>query len=498
MSTQDLVAKLWNLCNVLRDDGITYHEYINELTYLIFLKMAQETDTENRLPAGYRWQDLESQNAASRLEQYKLLLIHLGTHGSQITKAIYSNANTVIRKPATLDKLVTEIDKLDWYSAKAEGLGDMYEGLLEINASEKKSGAGQYFTPRVLINVMVKLMQPTLEDVIVDPTAGTGGFLISAHHHLETHHDILSLNEKAYDNYQHHTFYGMEFVPDTRRLAMMNLMLHNLAVDDQQSGILFGDTLSNEGKQLPQASLVLANPPFGTKQGGGKPTRDDLLHYTSNKQLAFLHLIYHRLLKAGGRAAVVLPDNVLFEGSTGKTIRQDLMDKCNLHTIIRLPTGIFYAQGVKTNVLFFSKPEDVRQDKGNTQNVWVYDLRANMPQFGKRTVLTAKHFDEFVACFGDNPLVPDDKARTEFITLHSREGGNPETCRLRCFSREEIAQKEDSLDLSWIRDENAEDASNLPEPDVLINEAMEEMAGAMNELQGILVELGVEEEQEMG
>ena len=498
MSTQDLVAKLWNLCNVLRDDGITYHEYINELTYLIFLKMAQETDTENRLPAGYRWQDLESQNAASRLEQYKLLLIHLGTHGSQITKAIYSNANTVIRKPATLDKLVTEIDKLDWYSAKAEGLGDMYEGLLEINASEKKSGAGQYFTPRVLINVMVKLMQPTLEDVIVDPAAGTGGFLISAHHHLETHHDILSLNEKAYDNYQHHTFYGMEFVPDTRRLAMMNLMLHNLAVDDQQSGILFGDTLSNEGKQLPQASLVLANPPFGTKQGGGKPTRDDLLHYTSNKQLAFLHLIYHRLLKAGGRAAVVLPDNVLFEGSTGKTIRQDLMDKCNLHTIIRLPTGIFYAQGVKTNVLFFSKPEDVRQDKGNTQNVWVYDLRANMPQFGKRTVLTAKHFDEFVACFGDNPLVPDDKARTEFITLHSREGGNPETCRLRCFSREEIAQKEDSLDLSWIRDENAEDASNLPEPDVLINEAMEEMAGAMNELQGILVELGVEEEQEMG
>jgi type I restriction enzyme M protein len=158
MSTQDLVAKLWNLCNVLRDDGITYHEYINELTYLIFLKMAEETDTENRLPEGYRWKDLESENAASRLEQYKLLLIHLGTHGSQITKAIYANANTVIRKPATLEKLVTEIDKLDWYSAKAEGLGDMYEGLLEINATEKKSGAGQYFTPRVLINVMVKLM----------------------------------------------------------------------------------------------------------------------------------------------------------------------------------------------------------------------------------------------------------------------------------------------------------------------------------------------------
>jgi type I restriction enzyme M protein len=495
MSTQDLVAKLWNLCNVLRDDGITYHEYINELTYLIFLKMVEETDTENRLPEGYRWKDLESENAASRLEQYKLLLIHLGTHGSQITKAIYANANTVIRKPATLEKLVTEIDKLDWYSAKAEGLGDMYEGLLEINATEKKSGAGQYFTPRVLINVMVKLMRPTLDDVIVDPTAGTGGFLISSHHYLETHNDILSLNEKAYDKYQHSTFYGMEFVPDTRRLAMMNLMLHNLAVDDEQSGILFGDTLSNEGKQLPQASLVLANPPFGTKMGGGKPTRDDLLHYTSNKQLAFLHLIYHRQLKAGGRAAVVLPDNVLFEGSTGKIIRQDLMDKCNLHTIIRLPTGIFYAQGVKTNVLFFSKPKDSRQDKGNTKNVWVYDLRANMPQFGKRTVLTAKHFDEFIECFGDDPLEADDKARAAFVARHS---GEADSCRLRYFSREEIAEKEDSLDLSWIRDADAEDASNLPEPDVLINEAIAEMAGAMSELQGILVELGAEEEREIG
>ena len=496
MSTQDLVSKLWNLCNVLRDDGITYHEYINELTYLIFLKMAEETDTENRLPEGYRWKDLENQNAASRLEQYKLLLIYLGTNGSQITKAIYANANTVIRKPATLEKLVTEIDKLDWYSAKAEGLGDMYEGLLEINATEKKSGAGQYFTPRVLINVMVKLMQPTLDDVIVDPTAGTGGFLISAHQYMfPNEKKLFELGEKAYDKYQHNTFYGMEFVPDTRRLAMMNLMLHNLAVDDKQPGILFGDTLSNEGKNLPPASLVLANPPFGTKMGGGKPTRDDLLHYTSNKQLAFLHLIYHRLLKAGGRAAVVLPDNVLFEGSTGKIIRQDLMDKCNLHTIIRLPTGIFYAQGVKTNVLFFSKPKDVRQDKGNTKNVWVYDLRANMPQFGKRTVLTTKHFDEFIECFGVDPLVADDKARTAFVENYS---GEADTCRLRCFSREQIAEKDDSLDLSWIRDEDAEDASNLPEPDVLINEAMEEMAGAMDELQGILLELGAEEERELG
>jgi type I restriction enzyme M protein len=503
MSTQDLVAKLWNLCNLLRDDGVTYHEYINELTYLIFLKMVQETDTETdsqsgevRIPEGCRWKDLESYDAASRLEEYKKLLIHLGTHGSQITKAIYANASTVIRKPATLSKLVTEVDKLDWYSAKAEGLGDMYEGLLEINASEKKSGAGQYFTPRTLINVMVELMNPSLADVIVDPTAGTGGFLISAHHHIKENNDIMSLDERAYDKYQHGTFFGMELVPDTRRLAMMNLMLHDIAVDDENAGILFGDTLSNEGKALPQADLILANPPFGTKMGGGIPTRDDLVHYTSNKQLAFLHLMYHKMLKPGGRAAVVLPDNVLFESGIGKTIRNDLMEKCNLHTILRLPTGIFYAAGVKTNVLFFSKPEDVKQDKAQTKNVWVYDLRSNMPMFGKRTVLGQDHFKEFFDAVGNDLSTVDEAARKKFITTHNNgsEIGNVDTCRLRCFTRDEIANKDDSLDLAWIRDDSTEDASTLPEPDVLINEAIEEMAGAMLELKSILVELGVAEE----
>lgn len=494
MSTQDLIAKLWNLCNLLRDDGVTYHEYINELTYLVFLKMVEETGQEQHIPEGYRWRELENYDAATRLEEYKKLLIHLGSHGSLITKAIYANASTVIRKPATLSKLVSEIDKLDWYSARTEGLGDMYEGLLEINASEKKSGAGQYFTPRVLINVMVELMKPTLNDVVVDPTAGTGGFLIAAHHYLTAQNDITSLNEEAYAKYQHKTFFGMELVPDTRRLAMMNLMLHDLAVDDQNSGILFGDTLSNEGKALPPATLILANPPFGNKQGGGLPTRDDLVTYTSNKQLAFLHLMYLRMLKPGGRAAVVLPDNVLFEGSTGQTIRKDLMEKCNLHTILRLPTGIFYAAGVKTNVLFFSKPKDPKQDKAQTKNVWVYDLRSNMPQFGKRTALTRAHFDDFYEAVGQDLTQVDDAARHAFIEKHKKAGGDIESCRLRCFSREDIAKKDDSLDLAWIRDDSTEDSANLPEPDVLINEALEEMAGAMRELQAILVELGAAEE----
>jgi type I restriction enzyme M protein len=516
MSTQDLVAKLWNLCNLLRDDGVTYHEYINELTFLVFLKMAKETNAEDgrtekektrklkkgevrkapNIPEGCRWDDLEALNSATRLEAYKKMLVDLGAHGSVITQAIYANANTVIRKPATLHKLVTEIDKLDWYNAKQEGLGDMYEGLLEINATEKKSGAGQYFTPRVLINAMVELMKPTLNDVIVDPTAGTGGFLISAHHYIATQNDIEALNEIAYDKYQHKTFYGMELVPDTRRLAMMNLMLHDIAIDDENAGILFGDTLSNEGKDLPPATLILANPPFGTKQGGGIPTRDDLVHYTSNKQLAFLHLMYHRMLQSGGRAAVVLPDNVLFEGGIGKTIRQDLMEKCNLHTILRLPTGIFYAAGVKTNVLFFNKPENPNKDKGNTKNVWVYDLRANMPQFGKRTVFTRNHLEEFYQAVGNNLTKVNEKARAKFIEKFSDGSnvGTVDTCRLRCFSRDEIRKKDDSLDLAWIRDDSVEDSANLPEPDVLINEAIEEMAGAMNELKAILVELGVAEE----
>jgi type I restriction enzyme M protein len=493
MSTQDLVAKLWNLCNLLRDDGVTYHEYINELTFLVFLKMVEETGQDELIPTGCRWADLEAMNSATRLEAYKKMLVDLGSHGSLITQAIYNNASTVIRKPATLNKLVTEIDKLDWYNAKTEGLGDMYEGLLEINATEKKSGAGQYFTPRVLINAMVELMKPSLDDVIVDPTAGTGGFLISAHHYIKQHNDITALNEAAYDKYQHKTFYGMELVPDTRRLAMMNLMLHDLAIDDRNAGILFGDTLSNEGKQLPPATLILANPPFGTKQGGGIPTRDDLVHYTSNKQLAFLHLMYHVMLKPGGRAAVVLPDNVLFEGSTGRIIRQDLMEKCNLHTILRLPTGIFYAAGVKTNVLFFSKPKDANKDKGNTQNVWVYDLRANMPQFGKRTLFTAQHLQEFYDAVGHDLATVDEAARRAFIARHEQ-NDNPQTCRLRCFSREQIRQKDDSLDLAWIRDDSVEDSANLPEPDVLINQALEEMAGAMQELQAILVELGAAEE----
>ncbi len=473
--TTDIVAKLWGLCDVLRDDGITYHQYVTELTYLLFLKMANETGKEDQLPYGYRWGDLIARTAPERLQFYKLLLVYLGGNGSSLVQEIFANASSFIKKPTTLSTLVTSIDTLDWYSVHREDLGDLYEGLLEKNASEKKSGAGQYFTPRALIDSMVALMQPGLDDVIQDPAAGTGGFLIAANHYLRLHNDFDGLSEAQQKKYAQSTFYGMELVQDTHRLALMNLMLHGI-----DGGIRFGDTLSPEGQSLPAASLILTNPPFGTKKGGGLPTRDDFTFPTSNKQLVFMQHIY-RNLKAGGRAAVVLPDNVLFESGVGADIRRDLMNKCNLHTILRLPTGIFYAQGVKTNVLFFTRG---KTDKDNTKEVWVYDMRANMPQFGKRTPFTRNHFAEFEAAFGADP---QGGAAALALRGDTGEGG-----RFRRYTREEITARGDSLDISWLRDENETDAQDLPPPEVLAQEAMSELEGALEELRGILAELGEE------
>ena len=480
MTTHDIVGKLWNLCNVLKDDGVTYHQYVTELTYLLFLKMAEETGQQEQLPQGYRWADLEKQTAPDRLEFYKKLLIHLGGHGSMLVKEIFANASSFIKKPATLSTLVTELAKLDWYSARQEGLGDLYEGLLEKNANEKKSGAGQYFTPRVLIDSMVAIMQPTLDDVIQDPAAGTGGFLIAAHHYLREHHDFDTLTEKQQRKLGRDTFYGMEHVQDTHRLALMNLMLHGIESDPVAGGIHYGDTLGSDGEALCKqgATLILTNPPFGTKKGGGLPTRTDFTYPTSNKQFAFLQHIY-RGLKAGGRAAVVLPDNVLFESNVGADIRRDLMAKCNLHTILRLPTGIFYAQGVKTNVLFFTRG---KTDKANTKEVWVYDMRANMAQFGKRTQLNREHFAEFEAAVGNDPLGTQLAKR-----IDTGDAG-----RFRRFTREEVAARGDSLDIAWLKDDSETDSADLPEPAVLAQEAMTELEAAMDELRGILEELGEE------
>jgi type I restriction enzyme M protein len=478
--TRDIVAKLWNLCNILKDDGVTYHQYVTELTYLLFLKMAKETGTENQIPKGYRWGDLEAKPAPKRLEAYKYTLIYLGSQGSTLVKEIFGNASSFIKKPATLSALVAEIDKLDWYSARQEGLGDLYEGLLEKNANEKKSGAGQYFTPRPLIDSMVAVMKPTLDDVIQDPAAGTGGFLIAANRYLREHSNPDRWTEAQQRKYRRNTFFGMEHVQDAHRLALMNLMLHGLDSDPNGAGIRYGDTLSPEGEALPKATLILTNPPFGTKKGGGLPTRTDFTFPTSNKQLCFLQHIY-RGLKPGGRAAAVLPDNVLFEGNTGRQIRADLMDKCNLHTVLRLPTGIFYAQGVKTNVLFFTRGE---KDRGNTIEVWVYDLRTNMPQYGKRTVLTRGHFAEFEAAFGEDQL-----GRHESLARRTDTGTGG---RFRRFTRDWIARRGDNLDIGWLKDDNASAAAELHEPAALAQIAINELEGALNELRALMDELSEE------
>lgn len=477
-STYDIVQKLWSLCNVLRDDGITYHEYVTELTYLLFLKMAKETGVEHQIPAGYRWGDLEAKDGIEQLNFYRELQVYLGTKAIGRVQTIFANASTSLRQPRNLKKLVDNIDELDWYSARQEGLGDLYEGLLEKNANEKKSGAGQYFTPRALIESMVKLTKPQPKELVEDPAAGTGGFLIMADRYIkERSDDLFDLPEDVQVFQRKQAFYGMELVPDTHRLALMNAMLHDIEGD-----LILGDTLSPDGATLPKADLILTNPPFGTKQGGGMPTRDDFTYPTSNKQLAFLQHIY-RGLKPGGRAAVVLPDNVLFEGNVGRQIRADLMEKCNLHTILRLPTGIFYAQGVKTNVLFFSRG---KSDKGNTKEVWVYDLRTNMPQFGKRTAFTAQHFFDFEAAYGDDPL-----GTPASLALRVDTG---ELGRFRKFTREWIAERSDSLDISWLKDDSNGANDELPEPVLLAQEALGELEAAMSELHGILEELGGEVE----
>lgn len=471
VNTNDIVSKLWNLCNVLRDDGVTYHQYVTELTYLLFLKMAAETGADSQIPAGYRWEDLVALQGVDQLNFYRGLLVHLGSHGSHRVKAIFANANTVIKLPKNLGTLVKSIHELDWYSIEREQLGDLYEGLLEKNAAEKKSGAGQYFTPRPLIEAMVRVTHPKPGEVVQDPACGTGGFLIAADRFVKDEtQGLFGLPEQTAEFQRQRAFVGVELVQDAHRLALMNMMLHDI-----DSDVVLGDTLSADGERLPKADLVLTNPPFGTKKGGGTPTRTDFTYVTSNKQLAFLQHIY-RTLRPGGRAAVVLPDNVLFEENTGVDIRRDLMEKCDLHTILRLPTGIFYAQGVKTNVLFFTRGAT---DKGSTKATWVYDLRANMPSFGKRTPLTLAHFEPFIAAYGADPK------GTSPRTDEGEEG------RFRCFTREQIRGRGDNLDLSWLRDENAARVEDLPEPEELADAILERLTIAMGEIAALKKALGV-------
>jgi type I restriction enzyme M protein len=474
-TTRDIVAKLWNLCNVLRDDGVSYTEYVTELTFLLFLKMLAETGHEERLPAAYRWEKLARGQGLEQLEYYRQLLLDLGNPKKtkdHVVLAIFTDAQTKLRKPTNLKALTDAIDKLDWFSAREEGLGNLYEGLLEKNAAEKKSGAGQYFTPRPLIDCIVRLVKPQPGEIIQDPAAGTGGFIVAAHGYISRNTDDLYKLPKGItaDFQRNHAYVGIELVPDTHRLCLMNLMLHGI-----ESMVESGDALAPDGERIGKADIIMTNPPFGTKKGGGRPTRSDfsITADTSNKQLAFVEHIV-RALRPGARAAVVVPDNVLFEDSVGRRLRAWMMELCNVHTILRLPTGIFYSQGVKTNVLFMTRGNN---DRANTKGVWVYDMRANMNVFGKTKPLTVDDFKPFEKCFGNDP---HGKAKRK------DEGDEG---RFRFYSREQIAAKGDNLDIAWLRNTSNDPEDEMTEPDELAAAIIGHLKAALEEVDAFSEEI---------
>ncbi len=547
MTNNNIVQKLWNLCDVLRDDGINYSDYVTELVLLLFIKMVDEYSKDgvdtHPLPEGCRWSDIKGKDGLTLLNDYKRILLSLSSgkdglgneiHEDTLIQAIYADAQTRLREPRHLKQLVDNLDDLDWFTILEDGLGDLYEGLLEKNANETKSGAGQYFTPRALIDSIVRCVNPQPGETIQDPAAGTAGFLIAADTYMkEQTSNYFDLTKEQMAFQRNKAFVGIELVPNTRRLALMNGLLHGMEGDDE--GVVhLGNALGGIGENLPKADIILANPPFGTSKGGeASITRQDLTYKTSNKQLAFLQHIY-RGLKPGGRAAVVLPDNVLFEAGIGSDIRKDFMNKCQLHAILRLPTGIFYAAGVKTNVLYFTKGSatDESAVESATTHTWVYDLRTNMPSFGKRNPFGKHHLASFENVFSTlkaknwaQPSVQPKKKSdsqewlVETVSIVKKTGTKKETIqkdvfsladfavceegtertlensRLQCFSRDYISDtKGDSLDISWLKDKDSIDAADLPEPDLLAAEAMTELTEALRELDLLMTALGASDQ----
>ena len=484
-----LVGKLWSYCNVLRDDGLSYQDYLEQLTFLLFLKMADERveliGGSHPIPEGYRWSDLSAPNmVGTKLEEhYRSILRFLGQQRGMLG-LIFSKAQNKIQDPAKLRQLIVElIGKEQWLSLSADVKGDAYEGLLERNAQDVKSGAGQYFTPRPLIDGIIDCIQPRPDEVICDPACGTGGFLLSAYNYI-THHYELDRDEKKHLKYD--ALRGVELVDGVSRLCAMNLYLHGVGPDDDEHEppIRTDDSLRNEPST--HYPVVVTNPPFGKKSSitvvneAGEIdkhtisySRPDFWTTTTNKQLNFVQHI-KSLLAINGRAAVVVPDNVLFEGGAGETVRRKLMHECDLHTILRLPTGIFYAQGVKANVIFFDRKP--ASETPWTKTVWFYDLRTNKHFTLKQNRMTRADLDEFVECYR-----PGD--RHNRVATWSED--NPDG-RWRPYTYEEIiARDKASLDIFWLRDESLEDSANLPDPDVIAAEIIEDLQAALEELQAI-------------
>lgn len=502
-----LVQKLWNYCNILRDDGLSYGDYVEQLTFLLFLKMADEQakspylseekrrDAASTIPKGKDWPSLLARDGDELEIHYRHTLEELGRRSGMLG-VIFRKAQNKIQDPAKLRRLIVDlIDKEQWSSLSADVKGDAYEGLLQKNAEDVKGGAGQYFTPRPLIAAMVDVVAPQPGQAICDPACGTGGFLLAAHDYLAKHHALDRAQKKKLKS---GTFFGIELVDSVTRLCAMNLLLHGIGETDVGPVPSPGGknaALGDAAYSLPvvtkdalagkhgEYEIVLANPPFGKKSSvtivneAGESSkesliinRDDFWASTSNKQLNFLQHIF-TILKQHGRAAVVLPDNVLFEGGAGETIRRELLKQADVHTLLRLPTGIFYAQGVKANVLFFDRKP--AQEKPWTQKLWIYDLRTNLHFTLKENTLKRSDLDDFVACYHTK-------------NRHDRK----ESERFKCFTYEELIKRDKvNLDLFWLKDDALEESANLPAPEVIAADITADLEAALEQFATIAEDL---------
>jgi type I restriction enzyme M protein len=474
-----LVQKLWNYCNVLRDDGLSYGDYVEQLTYLLFLKMMDEQSKllgkYSPIPKTFNWQNLIDQDGDALEIQYRHTLEGLAKEKG-LLGVIFRKSQNKIQDPAKLKRLIKLIDEETWVSLDIDVKGEIYEGLLQKNAEDTKSGAGQYFTPRALINAIVKVMKPVPMQSICDPACGTGGFFLSAHNYISKNYH-LSRDQQRFLRFN--TFRGWEIVDNTARLCVMNMYLHGIGEDE--SPITVSDSLLSEPKD--HFDIVMTNPPFGKKSSitivneDGKSDkesisyqRDDFWATTSNKQLNFVQHI-KSLLKINGKAVVVIPDNVLFEGGAGEVIRRKLLDECDVHTLLRLPTGIFYAQGVKANVVFFERK--AAREEPWTQKLWIYDLRTNIHFTLKTNQLKESDLDEFVECYNiENRLK------------------RKESERFKCFTYKELLQRDKvSLDISWLKDDSLEDSENLPPPSELASDIIDNLKNALEQFEEIEDEL---------
>ena len=492
MNTAPIVSKVWSFCTTLRDDGVSYGDYLEQLTYLIFLKMADEYakppySRDVGVPAQYNWQSLRPKKGAELESHYIAVLRELGTKKGMLGQ-IFTKAQNKIQDPAKLSRLIDMVDDTEWVTMGADIKGDIYENLLERNAEDTKSGAGQYFTPRALIRAMVECVRPEPSKLIADPACGTGGFFLAAYDFITNPYNFkLDKKQKAF--LKHEAFHGNEIVANTRRLCLMNMFLHNIGEIEGGAPISPNDSLvADAGKRF---DYVLANPPFGKKSSmsftneEGEQEKDDLTYNrqdfwatTSNKQLNFVQHI-RTMLKTTGRAAVVVPDNVLFEGGAGETIRKKLLDNTDLHTILRLPTGVFYAKGVKANVIFFDNHE--ASPNPWTKQVWYYDYRTNIHHTLKKKPMRFDDLSDFVNCY--NPQNRH-KRKAAWDEKETPEG------RWRSYSYEEIRESDKtSLDIFWLKDKSLTDLDNLPEPHILAEEIIENLEAGLNSFREVLAGL---------